>query len=118
MRTPLLVAAAALALPSVANACGGFFCNPNQPVDQKGEEILFAVDAERNTVEMHVKIEYEGAAEDFAWVLPSPADPKLSIGTDAVFPVLSTLRARFSLNRDLGDCAVPMAGGSSSARIR
>ena len=38
----------ALAIPNTASACGGFFCNPNEPVDQAGEDILFAVDTEAN----------------------------------------------------------------------
>lgn len=114
MRTPFLLAAIALAAPSAAHACGGFFCNPNQPVDQAGEDVLFAVDQAAGTVEMHVKIEYQGPANEFAWVLPAPADPSLSIGTDALFPVLGSLRTRFTLNRDLGECEVDMVASSSA----
>lgn len=105
--------AATLLAPSVAEACGGFFCSSARPVDQAAEEVVFAV--ADGTVTMHVKIAYTGEAEDFAWVVPVPQVPDLEIGTDALFPILSQLRARWNLARDLGDCdldlAVPSAGG-------
>ena len=42
--------AVTLAVPSIAEACGGFFCDTARPVDQAAEEILFAVDDEAGTV--------------------------------------------------------------------
>lgn len=110
-RLPLLLALGLA--PQSALACGGFFCDQNRPVDQAGEDILFAVDSDAGEVEMHVKIQYEGPAEEFAWILPAPADPELAVGADAAFDTLSTLRAQFFLNRDFGECAVPLAGGTT-----
>lgn len=55
--------------PSRARACGGFFCG-QQPVDQTAERVVFAVDREANTTDMIVQISYQGAASDFAWVVP------------------------------------------------
>jgi hypothetical protein len=43
-----LVAAAAVALPGAAFACGGLFCNNSQPVVQQAENILFVVEGETN----------------------------------------------------------------------
>jgi hypothetical protein len=66
----LLFAATALALASQApsaKACGGFFCG-RAPVDQTAERILFEVGDD--SVTMTTQISYNGAAEDFAWVLP------------------------------------------------
>jgi hypothetical protein len=50
-----------------ALACGGFFCG-QQPVDQTAERILFEVGAD--SVTMTTQISFNGAAADFAWVLP------------------------------------------------
>ena len=67
---PLAACAAALAhlaQPSVAEACGGTFCDAGpqvMPVDQTGENILFVVGEE--SVEAHVQIQYEGNPEQFA----------------------------------------------------
>jgi len=40
-------------LPGQALACGGFFCDQLEPVDQMGERVVFAVDGD--TVTMHVQ---------------------------------------------------------------
>src|SRR5262245_11571312 len=71
-----------VSLPSEALACGGFFCS-RVPVDQSGENIVFGVDGRR--VEAHVQIQYQGAAEKFAWVVPVPSLPQLSIGSPVLF---------------------------------
>ncbi len=78
MKTKITGAAVALSvallsIPSAANACGGFFCG-FQPVDQTAERIIFRVHPNK-TVSMAVQIQYQGAAEDFAWVLPLPEVP-------------------------------------------
>jgi hypothetical protein len=60
------------------------------PVDQSGEHLLFGIE-EDGTVVAHIQIQYQGAAEDFAWVLPLPAEPEVSVGTDEVFRTLRQL---------------------------
>ncbi len=62
------VLAAALWTPSVALACGGFFCSQS-PVDQASERIIFAINDD-GTTDMIVQIAYQGNSQDFAWVLP------------------------------------------------
>jgi len=106
-----------LALPQVALACGGFFCDTAQPVDQAGEKIAFFID--QGEVEVHVQIEFEGDAEEFAWVVPAPAEPVLSVGTDALFTQMDALYGtRFQLNFvDLGNCFGIQAGGGVFAEM-
>jgi hypothetical protein len=82
----LLVAAASLGVAPQAQACGGFFCSFADPVDQAGEQILFAVDG--TNVTAHIQIQYQGRAQDFSWVLPLPTTPTFAVGTDAVFTAL------------------------------
>lgn len=60
-----------LADPSPAAACGGLFCNNNQPVNQTAERIIF-VDNGDDTTTAVIEIQYQGPSERFAWVLPVP----------------------------------------------
>ena len=75
-----------LALSAPTWACGGFFCNNAEPVDQSGETIVFGV--EDGEITTHVRIAYTGAAEDFAWVLPVPGVPDVFLSTEALFDTL------------------------------
>ena len=52
-------------------------------MNQVGERILFVADGE--TVTTHVQIQYAGKADDFAWVLPVPATPELSVSHNELF---------------------------------
>jgi MYXO-CTERM domain-containing protein len=92
-------------LGSVAWACGGFFCG-NVPVDQQGEDILFAVDPEQNETTVHVQITYQGKADDFAWILPVPTEPELELSTDGLFRELGwRTQPRFNLHyEEIGEC--------------
>ena len=71
---------------TTTEACGGFFCEPLQPVIQTGESIVFGVNGTQ--VRMIVQINYEGPAEGFSWVLPVPFQPKLDVGSDRIFTTL------------------------------
>jgi len=100
MKRYWLIIGCAFALPlgtlRSASACGGFFCSTS-PVDQSGENILFAVD--ELGVEVHVQINYTGDDAEFAWVVPTRQVPTLSVGIDQLFAALSQSTApRFSLN--------------------
>jgi hypothetical protein len=61
---------AIVATSTSAMACGGFFCL-NDPVDQTGERIVFTVNDD-GTITTLIEILYQGAAEDFSWILPIP----------------------------------------------
>jgi hypothetical protein len=85
------VIAAALA-PARASACGGFFCSTT-PVQQAGEDIAYAIDDD-GSLTMTVRIVYQGAAPDFAWILPLPVEPEaIEVGTDALFDALEDAAA-------------------------
>lgn len=72
--------------PAPARACGGFFCG-QVPVDQAAERLVFAVDRQANETTMIVQIAYQGAAPDFAWVLPLADVP--SVESLDTFPQLA-----------------------------
>ncbi|EDM78205.1 hypothetical protein PPSIR1_00690 [Plesiocystis pacifica SIR-1] len=85
----------------MTHACGGTFCdNVGQPmpVDQSGEDILFVRDG--TDIEVHVRIQYEGEAERFAWIVPIQAIPEVSVGSDPLFARLSQQTApRWTIQR-------------------
>lgn len=81
-RTCFLLLVLLLAIPRLAQACGGFFCS-TLPMNQLSERILF-VDR-GDSVTTHVQIEYAGAAADFAWVLPVPTPPQLAVSHNELF---------------------------------
>ena len=87
-----------------AQACGGFFCN-NQAVDQSGENILFSYNDD-GTITTVIQIFYEGPSEQFAWILPVPSEPEVSVGTDALFNQLNALTApQFTMSQEVtGTC--------------
>lgn len=92
-RSPLLstlilgtaVAMAAALAPTPAQACGGFFCS-QVPIDQTGEQILFAQSGD--SIEAHVNIQYAGPSEEFAWIVPTPSRPEVGISSMNVFQQL------------------------------
>jgi hypothetical protein len=77
--------------PSPASACGGFFCQAT-PVVQTAEEILYVVDDD-GALTMSVRIVYAGTAEEFAWILPVPSVPTLSLGAAATFDAIGAATA-------------------------
>jgi len=79
------VLAGTLLAGSPAEACGGFFCN-RVPVDQTGEQILFA--QQGNQIEAHVNILYQGPSERFAWIVPTPSNPEIGVSTAQLFAQL------------------------------
>lgn len=107
-----------VALP--ASACGGFFCNTSQPVNQAAEHVLYLQN--KDSITVHIQIKYQGPSEKFSWVLPLPSVPKLTPGSDAVFSVLdNATRPFFNLQYLPGDgkcafeqCQYAMAGGEDS----
>lgn len=108
---PLTLALATLTTPRAVEACGGTFCDAGpteMPVDQTGESIVFWIDdsgAEPFT-EAHIQIQYEGAAERFAWIIPVMSAPEVFVGSQALFDnVLQATRPTFvTQSRSVGDC--------------
>lgn len=76
-----------LASPNVAQACGGFFCNASTPVNQAAERIIFARDAD-GSVTAVIQVQYQGEAEDFAWMIPVAGSPEVGVSSNAAFQAL------------------------------
>jgi hypothetical protein len=98
-----------LSLP--VHACGGFFCEL-VPINQASEQIIFRQDGNQTTT--MVRIFYTGEADGFAWVLPVPASPELSIGSDTTFIELESItRPQFILERTGEACPVETTSTAS-----
>ena len=82
------VAAVAAHAPD-ARACG-CFAQPSTatPVVQAGERILFAHEGDK--VIAYIQIQYQGAADEFGWIVPLPSVPTLEVGTDELFTMLDS----------------------------
>src|SRR6478609_7721013 len=95
----LLAAVTVAAHASDARACGCFAMGSTaQPVVQAGERILFAHEADQ--VIAYIQIKYQGAADQFGWIVPLPSVPTLELGTDALFTMLdSTTLPQYRLTR-------------------
>lgn len=77
-------------------ACGGFFCNATEPVNQAAERILFA--AQEGQIEMHVQIQYQGPPTGFGWILPVTPGVETEVSSEALFIALDRLYTpRFNL---------------------
>jgi hypothetical protein len=75
-----------------AEACGGFFCDSSQPINQQAERIIFSQN-DNDTVTAVVQILYQGPADEFAWVLPVSGDPEVGVSSDAAFQRLQRATA-------------------------
>jgi MYXO-CTERM domain-containing protein len=109
-----LTGALLVAAPQEAEACGGFFCDGGpqpMPVDQTGEDILFVMD--EGQVEVHIRVEYEGEAENFAWVIPALSVPTdFNVGSQALFDAIKQATVpTYGITNQADDCSLDDAQG-------
>jgi RNAse (barnase) inhibitor barstar len=111
--------------PSEASACGGFFCNQSQPVNQAAEGIIFADNGD-GTVTAVIEIQYQGPSTSFSWLLPISSVSIADIGVASELALQRLQRATnplYTLNTKVeGTCkqdsqrnSTPSVGGSTSA---
>ncbi len=83
----LSLTAAAWLEPATADACGGFFCNSAQPVNQAAERIIFAHQPNGHVAAV-IQIQYTGPSERFSWLLPVQGTPEVAVSSNSVFTAL------------------------------
>ena len=89
-----------------AVASGAFFAPPDAPIRQVAEQVLFVDDGDGTTTAV-IQMEYDGGAQEFAWILPVPRMPIALTATDSVpFERLALLTApSFPMDiREQGTC--------------
>ena len=111
------LAATAALTPTPASACGGFFCDSAQPVNQQAERILFAQEAD-GSVTAVIQIQYQGPSERFAWMLPVAGSPEVGVSSNDLFTRLQAAsNPQYQLNTTVeGRCADAGRGGGPQIR--
>ena len=106
----------ALSASSDARACGGFFIPPvAQGADVLTDHrMIFRITPQATT--LYDEIEYQGAPQSFAWVLPIHGTVTVGLSSDIVFASLdaATMTTIESPGYSCGDCGGSSSGGSSS----
>ncbi|MEM6290732.1 MAG: DUF2330 domain-containing protein [Myxococcota bacterium] len=110
----VLAGAVLLGAPQDAEACGGFFCDGGpqpMPVDQTGEDILFVMDDAG--VEVHIRVEYDGEAENFAWIIPVSSVPTdFNVGSEALIDAVKAASVpTYGITNTADDCSLDDAEG-------
>jgi len=96
----------ALAMPAIVKADGAIFPPPDywmQETDQKA--VIFH---NGSTETMILSVTFQGDAENFSWIVPTPSRPEVSKSTDELFTALNKLTAP---EYDYG--VMPMYSGAS-----
>jgi MYXO-CTERM domain-containing protein len=108
-------AVASLLAAQPAHACGGFFCDNTQPVNQAAERIIFS-QAEDGTVTATIQIQYAGEADAFAWVLPVAGNPEVRVSSNLAFQRLqaATNPQYLLTTRIEGSCRDAFRGGPTA----
>lgn len=104
-----------LARTPSADACGCFAPpDPSVPIVQAGERIAFAM--EDGFVTAHIQIQYSGDAQEFAWLVPLPAIPEMTVGTDELFAqLIATTQPKYLVNREyVGTCGFNFGRGDEA----
>jgi hypothetical protein len=109
-----LISAAAVAgltvlTPTTAEACGGFFCDGGptpMPVDQTGENVVFVPDDD--SIEVQIQIQYDGEAENFAWVIPVLSIPtEFNVGSELLFDnIMNASVPTYGIQGQADECSV------------
>jgi hypothetical protein len=80
-----------LLAPERAEACGGCFHSDMEvePTQVTGHRMALSVSLQQTT--LYDQIEYVGAPEDFAWILPIRGQVEVGLSSDALFSVLESM---------------------------
>lgn len=78
-----------IGLAPKANADGFLVPPPNHYVQELGQKAVIV--HENNQEELILSVEFQGTAEDFAWIVPTPSKPEVNRSTDEIFTGLEAL---------------------------
>lgn len=83
-------------LPSVVSADGAVVSPPNYYVQETGQQAVIFYEDAIQTETMVVGINYQGTAQDFGWLIPTPNQPTVERGSQNVFANLSAITDPYS----------------------
>ncbi|MBK9752606.1 MAG: DUF2330 domain-containing protein [Nannocystis sp.] len=108
----VLSAACVAMTPSMAEACGGTFCDGGipgpMPVDQTGENVIFVIGDTESEVHIQISIDPNTNAENFGWLIPLTAVPEFSVGSQPLFDAIRAASVpQYDLTTTSEDCGGP-----------
>jgi HEAT repeat protein len=116
VRAVLLMAVALLVLPAFGDGCFVFRWDKKSDINEPAQKAILVWDAGREDLLLQVK--YEGALEDFGWLIPVPSLPKVTKGSMQPFYELSQLTQRqFGTEGTRGTLGVVRAGGAEEVKV-
>ncbi len=83
-------------LPSVATADGAVVSPPNYYVQETAQKAVVFYEAATQTETMVVGINYEGTAQDFGWLIPTPNLPTVERGSQNLFANVAAITDPYS----------------------
>src|SRR2546421_4826922 len=86
------ISAALAVLPAFGDGCFVFRWDKKADINEPTQKAIIFYDAGREDLLLQVK--YEGALEDFGWLIPVPSLPKVTKGSMQPFYELSQLTQR------------------------
>lgn len=75
-------------LPLLASADGAIFPPPDYIVYETDQTAAIFYEPDTTTETLVVSISYQGDAEDFAWIIPTPSKPEISRGSRTLFSAI------------------------------
>jgi len=97
-----------------ARACGGCFHEPSQNGDViTDHRMIFRVTPQATT--LYDEIEYQGAPQSFAWVLPIHGPVTVGLSSDIVFAALDSATQTTIVAPNLPPCQTCACGGGGSS---
>src|SRR5207248_643763 len=115
-RAVFLISAALMGLPAFGDGCFVFRWDKKADINEPTQKAIIFYDAGREDLLLQVK--YEGALEDFGWLIPVPSLPKVTKGSMQPFYELSQLTQRQFGTRDrIATLGLAKRGGPEEVKV-
>lgn len=85
-----------IALPNVAAADGAVVSPPNYYVQETAQKAVVFYEEATSTETLVVGIDYQGTAQDFGWLIPTPSQPTVERGSQNLFANVEAITDPYS----------------------
>src|SRR5437868_6646933 len=110
------ISAALIVLPALGDGCFVFRWDKKADINEPTQKAIILYDAGREDLLLQVK--YEGALEDFGWLIPVPSLPKVTKGSMQPFYELSQLTQRqFGTQDKVPTLGLARRGGPEEVKV-
>lgn len=91
-----IIGASIIGLPNMAAADGAVVSPPNYYVQETAQKAVVFYEAATDTETLVVSIDYQGTAQDFGWLIPTPSQPTVERGSQNLFANLEAITDPYS----------------------